>query len=82
MRRNANPKKKSGGNVATMKVSRRIIDSKMHTRGYVISGKNYTPRQAAQLARSGKIAGVRAVGNHIQAQDGRRRLTDLPTTKA
>jgi hypothetical protein len=46
--------------------------------GYVMNGRVYSVEQATRLARNGQVAGVRVVGNHIQADTGRRRLTDLP----
>jgi hypothetical protein len=44
----------------------------------VINGRAYSVQEATKLARNGRVAGVRVVGNHIQADKGRRRLIDLP----
>ena len=65
----------------TIRLTRRAVSTKRHTLWYSDArGNRYTPRQAARLARSGRIDGARAVGNHIQAAEGRRRLSNLPTT--
>ena len=62
-----------------VRLTKRITNQKRHTISYVDSaGRKYTPRQAAQMARQGRIAGVRAVGNHIQSEPGRKKLADLP----
>lgn len=60
------------------KITRRIVDKKRHTVGYVVNGKNMTVAQTRRLAESGSIAGIRVVGSHIQSEPGRRKLTDLP----
>ncbi len=70
--------RRSSANSA-MRVTSRIVDTKRHTTGYVIGGKRYSVKQVAQLARQGRISGVRAVGNHPQAVNGRRCLSSLPT---
>ena len=62
------------------RITRRIVSTKRHTTGYVISGKTFTVPQVCKMAATGKISGVRVVGNHIQAVPGRKRLTDLPET--
>lgn len=68
-----------------LKVSRRIVNTKRHTVGYVVGGKTYDLRKKAQraslleLGRSNRISGVRVVGQHLQAVPGRRRLAELPT---
>ena len=62
-----------------LKISSRVVNVKRHTLGYMISGKSYTIAQTKALAASGRLAGVRVIGNHIQAVPGRRRLADLPT---
>lgn len=61
-----------------LRISRRLVSPKRHTMGYVMNGRVYSVEQATRLARNGQVAGVRVVGNHIQADTGRRRLTDLP----
>lgn len=70
------------GGVATkkMRITRRIVNSKRHTIGYVVGGQEQTIDNAAALARRGMISGVRVVGNHIQAEIGRHPLASLPTT--
>jgi hypothetical protein len=62
------------------RISRRIVNVKRHTLGYVVNGKSMTVRQVTQLASRGKVAGVQVVGNHVQARPGCRRLTRLPIT--
>lgn len=67
-----------------LKVTKRIVNVKRHTVGYVIDGKSYNltrmsdRRTVLSMARNGRISGVRAVGNHIQAMPGRRKLSSLP----
>lgn len=61
-----------------LRISRRLVSTKRHTTGYVINGRAYSVQEATKLARNGRVAGVRVVGNHIQADKGRRRLIDLP----
>ena len=62
-----------------MRISRRIVNSKRHTQGFVINGKSYSRAAAVKMARKGQLAGVQVVGNHLQATPGAsRRLTDLP----
>lgn len=63
-----------------MRISRRLVNTKRHTTGYVINGQNYSVAQARRLAERGQLSGVRVVGRHIQAEPGRRRLTELPQT--
>ena len=81
-----NCRSKSCGMTATQKVTRRIVNTKRHTIGYVIAGKSYSLENSNQrksllsMARKGQISGVRAVGNHIQAMPGRKRLSTLPKT--
>ena len=66
---------------AAQKITKRVVDVKRHTKGYVDSnGKFMSVRRARQLASWGKISGVRVVGNHIQAATGRKPLSSLPTT--
>lgn len=63
-----------------LRISRRLVNTKRHTTGYVISGQNYTVAQARRMAERGQLSGVRVVGRHIQAVPGRKRLTSLPQT--
>ena len=64
------------------RISRRIVSTKRHTTHYVIGGQKMTVSQAKQLASKGQLAGVRVVGNHIQAKLGCTPLHKLPTTVA
>jgi len=41
-----------------MKVQARLVNTKRHTVGYRIGGRNRTRREAVQLARQGKIENV------------------------
>ena len=61
-----------------MKVTKRIVDVRRHTTGYVVGGKMQTVAQVRKLAENGRVRGVQVVGNHIQAMPGQPRLTDLP----
>ena len=80
--------KKSKGSATAarrpLKVSRRIVNTKRHTIGYIVGGKTYDLRKKNQraslleLGRSNRISGVRVVGKHLQAVPGRRRLASLP----
>lgn len=60
------------------RITKRIVSTKRHTTGYIVNGEEMSVAQTRQLAERGQIAGVRVVGEHIQAQNGRRRLGDLP----
>ena len=70
----------------SVKVTKRIVNTKRHTVGYVIGGKSYNlgrisdRKTVLSMARNGRISGVRAVGNHIQALPGRRKLSSLPAS--
>lgn len=72
--------RKSKSSVKPMRVTRRIVNTKRHTTGYVIGGKSQSVAQARKLASTGRVSGVRVVGKHIQSIPGRKRLTDLPAT--
>jgi len=62
------------------RITRRIVSTKRHTTGYVVGGKQMTVAQTRKLVELGQVAGVRVVGTHIQSENGRKRLLDLPTT--
>ena len=66
-----------------MKVQQRAIDARRHTIGYRVSGKWVTRKQAARLARAGRIPGVvarqRGGEEYIMASRDFPRLYDLPT---
>lgn len=62
------------------RITRRVVNSKRHTTHYVISGRRISVGYAVRMARQGRLAGVRVVGNHIQAAPGCRPLNLLPTT--
>lgn len=61
-----------------MRISKRIVDVKRHTKGYEIAGKRYSVAQTRKLAERGRLSGVRVVGRHVQAENGRKRLSSLP----
>lgn len=61
-----------------LRVTKRVVNTKRHTIGYVAKKKFYTTSQITRMAKRGQVAGVRVVGNHIQAPPGARRLIDLP----
>ncbi len=62
-----------------MRITKRLVNTKRHTVGYVINGKKYTVAKARAFATQGRIHGVRVVGNHIQSIPGRKKLTRLAT---
>ena len=66
-------------NSSKLRISARVTNTKRHTTGYMISGKLYSVSETKALAASGRIAGVRVTGNHVQSIPGRRRLASLPT---
>ena len=61
-----------------MRISRRVVNTRRHTRGYIAGGDFFTVPRITRLAREGVVFGVRVVGRHIQCTTGRRPLTDLP----
>lgn len=61
-------------------MSRRLVNTKRHTTGYVIGGRKTSVAQARKLAQQGRLSGIRVVGDHIQSEPGRKRLSDLPVT--
>lgn len=68
-----------------MKITRRIISSKQHTVGYVLTnGRQVTRPEAIRLASSGQLNGVRIVRGSppylMSTTD--RNLYDLPETAA
>ena len=71
-------RKNMSKNNEKMRISSRVVNVKRHTQGYMISGKLHSVSQTKSLAANGRIAGVRVIGDHIQAIPGRRRLSDLP----
>lgn len=68
----------ASGNVR-LRISKRVVNSRRHTQGYMIGGRYVTTAQARKLAEQGRLTGVRVVGEHIQSEVGSRRLSDLPT---
>lgn len=62
-----------------LKITRRLVNSKRHTTGYVIGGKKTTVPAARQLALQGRLSNVRVVGRHIQGVPGNS-LATLPVT--
>ena len=82
-KRSSNRKKLAGKKTVTggskpMRITSRIVNAKRHTVGYMIDGKVHTVALTKRLAGQGRISGVRVVGNHVQSENGRRRLSDLP----
>jgi len=69
--------KKRAGN-SLKRITKRIVNTKRHTTGYMVSGEVLSVAKTRQLATRGQIAGVRVVGKHVQAENGRKRLGDLP----
>jgi len=73
-------KKTAGKAMAAQRITKRIVDARRHTTGYVIEGKEVSVSQARSMAAAGRLRGVQVVGEHIQAVPGRRRrLSTLPT---
>lgn len=60
------------------RLSKRVVSTKRHTLGYMAGGKFFSVKQAKIEAAAGNIAGVRVVGDHIQAAIGHRPLYMLP----
>jgi hypothetical protein len=68
--------------MANTRITRRLVNSKRHTVGFVLTGgKQVTRSQAIQLASGGNIAGVRVVngsqGRYLQST-GNTGLYELP----
>lgn len=66
----------------TTRITRRLVNSKRHTVGFVLTGGQQVSRsQAIQMASSGQIVGVRVVngsqGRYLQAT-GNTSLYELP----
>ncbi len=72
-------KRKTAG-MKAQRITRRIVNTKRHTTGYVVGGQNRTVPQVRNLAAQGQVAGVRVVGQHIQSTKGRKNLLSLPVT--
>lgn len=71
---------------AKSRINRRVLNTKRHTVGYVITGnKQVTRSQAVTLAQRGQLSGVRIVKNgktsYLQSTT-KRSLQDLPVTMA
>ena len=67
------------------KINKRIVSTKSHTIGYILTGgKEVTRKQAVTMANRGQINGVRVAtgpnGSYIQSSTSRR-LYDLPTIR-
>ena len=60
------------------RITSRVVDTKRHTTGYVIGKRTYSVSQVRNMAAKNEVFGVRVVGQHIQALQGRKRLSDLP----
>lgn len=66
----------------TARINRRILNTKRHTVGYVITGgERVTRDQAVKLANSGRLSGVRVIKglttSYLQST-GKRSLQELP----
>lgn len=72
-------KKSSGSSrTASKKITKRVVDVRRHTKGYIVGGKEVSVPQARRMAAAGNLRGVQVVGNHIQAIPGQTRLSELP----
>ena len=60
------------------RITKRVVDIKRHTIGYVVGGKTYSVSQTRKMASRGELSNVRVVGYHIQSVPGKGRLIDLP----
>jgi hypothetical protein len=79
---------KMKGNIMnnTASIIKRVVNSKRHTVGFVLSGnRRVTRSEAVRMARSSRIRGVRVVsgsqGTYLQSTTDRN-LYDLPTVNA
>lgn len=73
----ARPTARAAGQM--IRITQRVVNPKRHTIGYMANRQFYTVTQIRRMAKQGQVAGVRVVGNHVQANPGSRRLVDLPT---
>jgi hypothetical protein len=70
--------------MSTLRVQKRIVNSKRHTIGYIASGKRYTRGQLVKLARRNRVQSVVArqgtTGWYVTVDQStaHRSLTDLP----
>ncbi len=71
-------KKQAGTATRPQKITRRVVNTKRHTTGYVVGGQVYSVAQTRTLAQRGRVVNVRVVGRHIQSLPGKQRLSDLP----
>ena len=66
-----------------MTISKRVLNKKRHTVGFIISGTEYSRAQAIKLARKGEISGVRVAkgsqGPYLVSAT-KTSLYSLPTT--
>lgn len=70
----------------TQRITRRVVNTKRHTVGFLLNGSTYVTRsQAVNMARSSRISGVRVVrgsqGTYLQSTTSRN-LYDLPMVSA
>lgn len=70
----------------TVSIIKRIVNTKRHTVGFVLSGNRRVSRnEAVRMARSSRIRGVRVIsssqGSYLQSTTSRN-LYDLPTVNA
>lgn len=80
-RKNTSSRKRTAGaGTPTLRITRRFVNTKRHTVGYMVGGQRKTVLQTTKLARQGRIRNVRVVGRHVQANVGAKPLSSLPTT--
>lgn len=70
----------------TLRISKRVVNTKRHTVGFVLNGKQVVSRsEAVKMARGSKISGVKVVrssqGTYLQSTTDRN-LYDLPMVTA
>lgn len=71
-------KSTAGKSGMSQKITKRIVDARRHTQGYVVGGKEVSVPQARKMAAAGCLRGVQVVGQHIQSLPGKKRLSELP----
>lgn len=80
MTKNKKSNKRTAGSTGpSQKITKRIVDVRRHTKGYVIGGETLSVSQALKMAVAGRLRGVQVVGDHIQSLPGKRKpLSQLP----
>ncbi len=77
-KKNKSNKKTAGKTGPTQKITKRIVDVRRHTQGYIVGGQEMSVPQALKMAAAGRLRGVQVVGQHIQSLPGKKRLSELP----